>query len=389
MRRMALKCLILASLPVYGVAPAALAETAPVDKSDSAIIDQASREAVHFWARHNAIYHGLPTNISPESLPAPPELDRQGRPQWMEGPAGVRALQELASTLFRRRQFDDLERLYEDASKPDGVRMADGRYKIAAIGDGVTSNLFTDRPWDADVALFSEWRKKYPKSPHAALVEVGAWIEHAWDARGRSYASTVKQDQWKVFAERIDEAKKRLDASKKYAPSNPIWYDHAITIATTQQWDKPKLGELIDEAIRKHPASMQMYFSAVNALHPKWGGDWSLVERLARKAVKNTSGKEGLSYYARVYWAALSNVEPVSQSAASWPDMKQGFTDLMARYPHSAWNLNNFAAFACRWNDGETYLALRTRIGERIDPTAWQGKTTLAACDVKFANSAL
>jgi len=41
-------------------------------------------------------------------------------------------------------------------------------------------------------------------------------------------------------------------------------------------------------------------------------------------------------------------------SKASWSLMKLGFDQLMLRYPKSTWNLNVYAAFACRANDGAT-----------------------------------
>ena len=71
-------------------------------------------------------------------------------------------------------------------------------------------------------------------------------------------------------------------------------------------------------------------------------------------------------------------------SLATWPEMKRGFEDIIRRSPHSAWNINNFAAFACMAGDKQTFQSLRFRIGKTIMPDAWPSNYSLDLCEHKF-----
>jgi hypothetical protein len=68
----------------------------------------------------------------------------------------------------------------------------------------------------------------------------------------------------------------------------------------------------------------------------------------------------------------------------TWPDLKRGFDDLIRLYPHSGWNLNRYAAYACIAEDRETYLALRARIGKAPILAAWPHNHSLDLCDHMF-----
>ena len=70
----------------------------------------------------------------------------------------------------------------------------------------------------------------------------------------------------------------------------------------------------------------------------------------------------------------------------SWPRaMKAGFEQLIAATPKSNWNLNNFATFACRAGDADTYRKLRKQIGEeQLYEDAWPSNLTMEVCDERL-----
>jgi len=124
-----------------------------------------------------------------------------------------------------------------------------------------------------------------------------------------------------------------------------------------------------------------------NYLSPKWGGSYEEVEALAQRTTKLPLGAD-YSLYTRVYWHVTGGeeleFEPFQDSLASWPLMKAGFEGLMKRYPKSKWNLNAFAYFACRADDGLTYGALRARIGQDVMPDAWASNRSAEVCDQRM-----
>ena len=77
--------------------------------------------------------------------------------------------------------------------------------------------------------------------------------------------------------------------------------------------------------------------------------------------------------YARIYWYASQahfQNELFTKSFAAWPRMKEGFEDVIARYPDS-WNLNNYAKFACLARDKETTREILKRIQSDPVMEAW------------------
>lgn len=106
---------------------------------------------------------------------------------------------------------------------------------------------------------------------------------------------------------------------------------------------------------------------------PKWGGSAQAIEDFARAAVGRTRKTEGEGMYARIYWYAAQSQyhdQLFSQSKVDWPTMKRGIHDVLARYP-DAWNLNNFARFACLAGDRAEAQALAARVGDIPDADVW------------------
>ena len=66
--------------------------------------------------------------------------------------------------------------------------------------------------------------------------------------------------------------------------------------------------------------------------------------------------------------------------------MKVGFEEMMKEYPDSSWNLNNFASFACRAHDTDTYRRLRGQIGGRVYEQAWY-ENEIEGCDRSVGGS--
>jgi hypothetical protein len=59
--------------------------------------------------------------------------------------------------------------------------------------------------------------------------------------------------------------------------------------------------------------------------------------------------------------------------------MKKGIDDVLARYP-DAWNLNNFARFACLRGDKEKTAELIRRIGPEPMMQVWQARRNYERC---------
>jgi len=146
-------------------------------------------------------------------------------------------------------------------------------------------------------------------------------------------------------------------------------------IAAIQRWPEAKFSALLSEALQKEPLYYENYFAAVDYYGPKWGGSAEALESFARRAVEQTKSTEGYGMYARIYWYAWQSQYGDSlfrRSDVDWPTLKKSFRDMLARYP-DAWNINNFARFACLAEDKDTTAELIVKINGKPLPEAWHG----------------
>jgi hypothetical protein len=123
----------------------------------------------------------------------------------------------------------------------------------------------------------------------------------------------------------------------------------------------------------REPLYYQTYFEALEHFLPKWHGDAEAIERFARAAVERTATQEGRGMYARIYWYASQTEygnDLFNKSLAVWRQMRDGFDDVIARYP-DPWNLNNYARFACLAGDKSKTRELLARIGPSVVHQAW------------------
>jgi hypothetical protein len=155
-----------------------------------------------------------------------------------------------------------------------------------------------------------------------------------------------------------------------------------LKVARYEDWDRETFDALLDEALGSEPLFYQNYFDALEYLLPKWHGSKKDVNVFVMNALRRTSALEGQGMYARIYWymsQTQSGAKLFSDSFASWPMMKTSFDDVIARYP-DAWNLSNFASFACIAKDKPKAKELFERIGATAIPSAWGGEQAYRLC---------
>ena len=236
--------------------------------------------------------------------------------------------------------------------------------------------------------MVKAWQASNPRSPAAALMEIQYWIQRAWDARGHGYANTVTKEGWRLFDEHLAKAEALLQSTKTYAAQNPLWYRLYLDLALARGWSLERTSALFRTAVAAEPGFVGHDFVMIERLSPKWGGSFEQVDAFIQESVKRTRAEEGEALYARLYWAVSDGEQQpfnlFKDTRASWPRMKQGFEDMMKRYPDSMMNLNNYAAFACMAGDKKTYGVLRQRIGKEVRYDAWYANLTPEVCDHRF-----
>lgn len=299
-----------------------------------------------------------------------------------------KSIVETVKQSFLKEDFARLEEL-SDRYRREKTRTYSGTWRLSSLYwalSGLISEqedeLGRDESFRKLNKLISKWEQQFPDSPAVHIVRSNLLISHAWEFRGGGYARDVKPEAWPPFRKYIALARKNLEDHTATASRDPDWYRTMLTIARAQNWSHAEFNDLLNEAIEKEPLYYETYFSALQYLLPKWHGDIAAIEAFARNAVKHTSHLDGQGLYARIYWYASqaqfeNNI--FHQSAAVWTHMKNGFDDVIAQFP-DAWNLNNYARFACLARDKETLKEVFIRMDTDFVVEAWSPASMIKAC---------
>jgi hypothetical protein len=311
-------------------------------------------------------------------------------PDNNDGPIGIHVFAAEVQALWRKRDYAMLDSLIDRWAKPD-ERFDDGRMHLTAVSRGVdlaVARARDPKDWEQELARISEWRQQNPASTAVDIVEAAILQSWAWSARGTGYARTVTPEAWKLFNERMNRAQEVLFRSKDRSSNNPLWFYEYMEVALQLGWERAEFRALYDAAIARFPHFHPLYFSMIRSLEPRWGGSIEEIDAYIAEVVKQAKAREGKIMYARLYWylagAEGEEFALFEDSAANWADMKAGFRLLIAATPKSRWNLNNFASFACRAGDADTYRKLRKQIGEQVYEDAWPSNLTMEVCDERL-----
>ena len=292
------------------------------------------------------------------------------------------AIRSATRNAFLKEDFSQLEEVSLNYRLTKS-RTPSGIWKLTVFHAGISEAIKERARAQEREAAFRElegmtarWAKRHPNSPSARIAHSSVLISHAWAFRGDGYASTVKPEAWKPFRKYIAMARAYLEKHKAIAAVDPRWYEEMLTVAKAEGWKRDEVDRLLDEALDREPLFYQTYFEALSYLLPKWHGGTREIDDFARKAVQRTSKQEGQGMYARIYWYASQaefRNQLFSDSMVVWPLMKSGFEDVIARYP-DAWNLNNYAKFACLAGDKLKARELLERTKVSIMSEAWQSR---------------
>lgn len=279
------------------------------------------------------------------------------------------------------RQLEDDYALHRQRTS----RTPGGRWKLQFFYSGLSRRTpQTEQGWSTYEARLLQWMKEYPRSPAAHIAYSSFLIKRAWNIRGDGYAREVQPQSWRPFEQNIELARDSLQDSKEFASNDPQWYVEMLVVARAQAWRRTELKQLLQEAISKEAYYQETYQTAFEYLLPKWHGSFEEAETFANDAVAITRQCEGNGMYARIYWRVIDSTrefqhDPFGSAKVSWEKMKLGLEDIITRYPN-AWNINNYAKFACLAGDKETAKRLVKQIGNNPTPEAWNNQISFPDC---------
>jgi hypothetical protein len=154
-----------------------------------------------------------------------------------------------------------------------------------------------DERW---VSNTREWVKTMPESITARVALAVVLTGYAWNARGSGTASTVTENGWKLFRERLAEARLVLREAKTLKAKCPHWWLAAQVVARGQGWPLDAYDGLFKEAIAFEPDYFPFYSEKTVNLLPRWHGEEGAALQFSLGAANKMGGDKGDLLYARL-----------------------------------------------------------------------------------------
>ena len=281
--------------------------------------------------------------------------------------------QEMVDMLWHER-FDDLEQITSELRK-EQLSFYAGYSKLSRVygyfdGPGRKAD---DSVWKDYISKLEKWAEAYPQSPTPLAALGNTYIEWAWKARGGGFADSVKEQEWKLFGERLDNARRFLQAADKLPTKDPEVYRALIVVAMGLGWPNEQMEAVFKIGVETEPNYLQLYHAKAYYLLPRWHGEPGDWEAFAREASDARGGEEGDILYMSIArsQAWSEGAEFFRATRISYARMKRGFEASLRRYPNYVWEMNSFCYFACVAGDRETAKNLFNKINGRWEKDVW------------------
>jgi hypothetical protein len=180
----------------------------------------------------------------------------------------------------------------------------------------------------------------------------------------------VSEDGWKLFGERLEQARQVLMEAKERGVQDPCWYTNLLTVAMGQSWGREDYDPVFEKAVAAHPEFYELYAQRDLYLQPKWNGEPGESAKFQQSVGK----EKGAEIYVRLIWFRQSGdlKKYLRAPDKDWKFIKQGWDAMMAKYPDSNYNLNAYAKWAVARGDRARAKELLDKIGDHYHPSVWK-----------------
>lgn len=208
-------------------------------------------------------------------------------------------------------------------------------------------------------------------------------VDYAWDARGSGWAYTVKQDGWKLFGERLRQARRDLEGVVRTAPRCWPASTYLIAVAMGSGLPREYAEARLRDTVSACPGEYVAYRALMDYYQPKWHGSSEDVLELGRRAARTGLFRARLpwllahahlslrQYMPRDNRIALS-IEYFSKEEV-WDEIQPVLDRYLKENPLDNWGSSYYLLIATWRND----RALATRILDVMGPSLSQHKGAL------------
>jgi len=287
------------------------------------------KEAARAESQHaESMLPPLPPAIAPEEVA---RIMALGQAQHPQGDKSHYTWQQIESLMQKLRG--------ERATRPQALNELHSWYNYLTQPAFTGSSDFAEH-----FAKMSAWRDELPDSPTCLAVLAHIQIHSAWEARGIGVATTVTEEGWEKFRERLAIARPLVrEAIERGAPDGHA-YELMVVMAKAEGWTPEQTREIVDAGRKVDPTFGPLYSAMAEYLLPRWHGEPGDITKFAAEVVQLVPGDDGLDAYGHIVYV-INRYEPEHLFYGGYDRklLAQAAEVLVRRYPHAP-NLVPFAA---------------------------------------------
>lgn len=316
---------------------------------------------------------------------------------YVNDPCAIKTFSTVVQTRFRLGRYEELDRIADEFRKTK-ARFPGGSWKLYSFMEALEEypggKDSPEKDWEGYLDGFRRWMSQYPGSSAARVAYAKALTSYAWKARGSGWSSEVTEDGWRLFRNRLQQARRILEEATDRQQRCPMWYRAMQTIALGQEWSREEYEKLFKNAVAQEPLFSGYYTAKAYYLLPRWYGQEGEWETFATQSADQIGGAEGDAMY---YYIVSSKREFFSYSKffknprISWPRMKRGFSAIERLYGMNNKMLNDYCRATGAACDRAEALVVLDRLGRNLDMDVWYSQDNIddfqdwAHCKGKYA----
>lgn len=262
-------------------------------------------------------------------------------------------------------EFKDISAQFETARHERKIHPTGHVELYELYNVAVTVYLHGAKTWDERMKTLQQWRDEIPSDATPLIALARGHVKGAWEARGSGFASTVSQEGWKVFQDRLELAATFAEQARKMEPKDPELYRVLVDIGKGQQANREKIDEWVERGREIDPTYYPLYLATAEYLLPRWHGQAGDVERFAEEIRTAVGGDDGLDAYGRIVQRMnLYDKQMLYFGGFARDQVADAMKLLLRRYPRSV-QFDDIAALVM-WKemDHQGAQALHTRLKE-------------------------
>jgi hypothetical protein len=284
-----------------------------------------------------------------------------------------------AAGLLARYDFHGLDAMAERLRR-DRTTYAQGDWPITFFFDSICDlpKGTPEGPWQIQLEALRSWFQNDPDSitPRVALAR--ALLNYAFVARGNGWASTVTSEGWRLFDERVTEARRILIVAEYLDASCPVYFAMRLKLALVDGTPRDQYEELFNKSVQAYPTYSNFYRHKAYYLLPRWHGEEGEWENFAATAADNLGGEKGDALYAQIVWSMhdyrfFGNI--LRETKVDWPRLQRGLGALCRQYPRSIAAPSEYCAISGFATNGRQMMqSLFPALANRVDLSVWKTK---------------